>query len=116
MERGSKAQAHISDPRNESLESLITGNTDPTIDLKRIQKGLNLRPLFRTIRRNLLLVTSLVVTLTLANALMSMRTPRSYMGGFRLLVEPITGEAKMTDPSALSRGGEVSSFSSGVAI
>jgi polysaccharide biosynthesis transport protein len=40
-----------------------------------------------------------------------MRTPRSYMGGFRLLVEPITGEAKMTDPSALSRGGEISSFS-----
>jgi polysaccharide biosynthesis transport protein len=111
MERGSKAQAHTSDSRNESLDSSITGNSDPSIDLSRIQKGLNLRPLLRTIRRNAWLVTSLVVTLTLANGVMIMRTPRSYMGGFRLLVEPITGEAKMTDPSVLSRGGEISSFS-----
>lgn len=111
MERGSNAQMHTSDPRNESLESLATGNTDPSIDIKRIQKGLNLRPLFRTIRRNAVLVTGLVVALTIVNGVVIMRTPRSYMGGFRLLVEPITGEAKLTDPSALSRGGEVASFS-----
>ena len=110
MELGSNAKAHTPDPQNEPSESSVMGNTDPSIDLKRIQKGLNLRPLFRTIRRNALLVTSLVVTVTLANAFMSLKTPRSYMGGFRLLVEPITGEAKLTDPSALSRGGEISSF------
>ncbi len=111
MERGSKAQAHTPDPRSDPFESSMTGNSDPSIDLKRIQKGLNLRPLFRTIRRNFLLVTGFVITMTLANAFMAMKTPRSYMGGFRLLVEPITGEAKMTDPSALSRGGEISAFS-----
>jgi polysaccharide biosynthesis transport protein len=113
MERGSQAQAqaHTPDPRNESLESSVAGNTDPSIDLNRIQKGLNLRPLFRIIRRNSVLVAGLVITITLANGFMSLKTPRSYMGGFRLLVEPITGEAKMTDPSAISRGGEISSFS-----
>jgi polysaccharide biosynthesis transport protein len=110
MERGLKAQTPSPDSRNDPLESSGTGNVDPTTDLQRLQKGLNLRPLFRTIRRNALLVTSLVITMTLANGFMSLKTPRSYMGGFRLLVEPITGEAKMTDPSALSRGGEVSSF------
>lgn len=111
MERGSKVPAYTPDPRNEPLESSVSGNSDPTTDLNRIQKGLNLRPLFRTIRRNAVLVTSLMLTLTLANGFMTLKTPRSYMGGFKLLVEPITGEAKMTDPAALSRGGEVSSFS-----
>ena len=110
MELGSNTKAHRPDPQNESSESSVMGNTDPTIDLKRIQTGLNFRPLLRTIRRNALLVTSLVITITVANGFMSLRTPRSYMGGFRLLVEPITGEAKLTDPSALSRGGEISSF------
>ena len=111
MELGSNhTKAHRPDPQNESSESSVMGNTDPTIDLKRIQTGLNFRPLFRTIQRNAFLVASLVVTVTLANGFMSLRTPRSYMGGFRLLVEPITGEAKLTDPSVLSRGGELSSF------
>jgi polysaccharide biosynthesis transport protein len=110
MELESNAKAHRPDPQNELSESSVMGDTDPTVDLKRIQKGLNLRPLFRIIRRNALLVASLIITVTLANAFMSLRTPRSYMGGFRLLVEPITGEAKLTDPSALSRGGEISSF------
>jgi polysaccharide biosynthesis transport protein len=110
MERGSTAQTPTPDSRNDPLESSGTGNGDPTTDLKRLQKGLNLRPLFRTIRRNSVLVSTFVLALTFANGFMSLRTPRSYMGGFRLLVEPITGEAKLTDPSALSRGGEISAF------
>ena len=110
MKLESNANAHKPNPQNEPSELSAMGDTDPTVDFKRIQKGLNLRPLLRTIRRNALLVISLVVTITAANAFMSLRTPRSYMGGFRLLVEPITGEAKLTDPSALSRGGEISSF------
>ena len=111
MELGSNnTKAHRPDPQNESSESSVMENTDPTIDLKRIQTGLNFRPLFRTIQRNAFLVASLVVTISVANGFMSLRTPRSYMGGFRLLVEPITGEAKLTDPSVLSRGGELSSF------
>jgi polysaccharide biosynthesis transport protein len=110
MERGSKAQTPMPDPNNDPLESLGIGNTEPTTDLKRLQKGLNFRPLLSTIRRNAVLISGFVLALTFANGFMSLRTPRSYMGGFRLLVEPITGEAKMTDPSALSRGGEISSF------
>ncbi|KAM3114191.1 GumC family protein [Phormidesmis sp. 146-33] len=107
MKRGNTAQASLH-PGDEPLES--PAELDPTPDFKRLQKGLNLRPLIRTVWRNALLVSGLAVTIAVANTLHSLRTPYSYSGGFRLLVEPITSEAKMTDPSVLSRGGEVSSF------
>ncbi|OUC11646.1 MAG: hypothetical protein B0A82_25910 [Alkalinema sp. CACIAM 70d] len=91
---------------------LVISNNDPNqpSDLQRIQRGLNLRPLGRTIRRNLLLVAGIAAALTAFTAMKSLKAPRSYSGGFRLLVEPITGEARLTDPSVLSRGGEASSF------
>jgi polysaccharide biosynthesis transport protein len=108
MKRGNTAQASLHQG-DEPLEP-SAAELDPTPDFKRLQKGLNLRPLIRTIWRNALLVSGLAVTIAVANTLHSLRTPYSYSGGFRLLVEPITSEAKMTDPSVLSRGGEISSF------
>lgn len=74
------------------------------------KRGLNLRPVLRTIRRNVLLITG-VTTIVGVTALYSgLLSPPSqvYKGDFRLLVEPITSEAKFTDPSVLSRDGGVS--------
>ncbi|MBD2329069.1 tyrosine-protein kinase domain-containing protein [Alkalinema sp. FACHB-956] len=90
---------------------VISNDSNQPSDLQRIQRGLNLRPLGRTVRRNLLLVAGIAAALTAFTAMKSLKAPRSYSGGFRLLVEPITGEAKLTDPSVLSRGGEASAFS-----
>ncbi len=110
MKLGNNAQASSLNQRDEPLEPSATGEQDHLTDFKRLQKGLNFRPLTRTLWRNALLVSGLAVTIAVTSTLQALKTPYSYSGGFRLLVEPITSEAKLTDPSALSRGGEISSF------
>ncbi len=68
------------------------------------KRGLNLRPLWRTIRRNAFLITSITTIVGSVNFLhLSLTSSHSYEGKFQLLVEPITSEAKFTDPSVLSR-------------
>src|SRR5919199_1155621 len=62
------------------------------------QKGLNLRPLLRTIQRKALLITGITSVLAVIAVLLSARSPSTYQGNFRLLVEPVTSEAKSTEP------------------
>lgn len=85
-----------------------SSDTDELDEPKKV--GLNLRPLWRTIQRNVLLITGVtsVVTATALYSGFTSPPPHIYEGDFRLLVEPITSEAKFTDPSVLSRDGGVS--------
>ncbi len=92
----------------------VWSTTQPAVDIDEFDEpkksGLNLRPVWRTIQRNVLLitgVTTVVTTTALYSGLIS-PPPHSYEGDFRLLVEPITSEARFTDPSVLSRDGGVS--------
>lgn len=67
------------------------------------KKGLNLRPVLRAIRRNVLLITGITTVLAATAVYSGSKSLHSYEGDFRLLVEPITSEARATDPSVLSR-------------
>lgn len=111
MEAKQSEQSLSLDKGEGRLEVVVTGESDTPSDLQRIQRGLNLRPLKRTIQRNILLVAGIAVALTAFTVMRGLKAPRVYSGGFRLLVEPITGEGRLTDPSVLSRGGEAGSFS-----
>lgn len=71
------------------------------------KRGLNLRPVWRAIQRNILLITGITAIVSTAALYSNLNSPRSYEGNFRLLVEPITTEGKFTDPSVLSRDGGV---------
>ena len=42
----------------------------------------------------------------------TLTSKRNYEGDFRLLVEPITSEAKLSDPSVLARNGDTSNNTS----
>ncbi|PSB30573.1 GumC family protein [Stenomitos frigidus] len=69
------------------------------------QKGLDLSPLVRMIQRNALLIAG-VTTAGAALVVYSMLSgPRTYKGHFQLLVEPITAQARLADPAAISRPG-----------
>lgn len=70
------------------------------------KKGLDLRPVWRAIQRNILLVAGITTVVTAAALYSSLKSPRIYQGDFRFLVEPITSEAKSTDPAVLSRNRE----------
>lgn len=72
------------------------------------KKGINLRPLLRTVQRKALLVAGVAGVVTLGTWLLTKSTPSAYEGNFRLLVEPVTNEARAADPSSLTRAdGEV---------
>jgi succinoglycan biosynthesis transport protein ExoP len=67
------------------------------------QRGLNLRPLLRTIKRKALLIIGITGVVAAGAWVMSKSSPISYLGNFRLLVEPVTNEARAADPSTLTR-------------
>lgn len=67
-------------------------------------KGLNLRPLLRTLQRKAWLVASVAGSVMVATFYISSKEAAVYEGSFRLLVEPVTSEAKMAEPTALTRG------------
>jgi capsular exopolysaccharide synthesis family protein len=66
-------------------------------------KGLDISPIMRMIWRNLPLIAIITLGMTGAGAYLGKQMPKSYEGGFRILVEPITSQGRSTDPSALSR-------------
>jgi polysaccharide biosynthesis transport protein len=79
-------------------------NADDFLEPKK--RGLDLRSLGRIVQRNLLLIGSIasfVAVITLYSILVS---PRSYEGNFQILVEPVSSEGKLTDPSFISRNRE----------
>ena len=68
--------------------------------------GLNLRPLWRTIQRNALLIAGIATVVSVGNVLfLNWNHTRIYQGDFRLQIEPITSEGKYNDPSVLARNG-----------
>lgn len=67
------------------------------------QLGLNLGRIWRIIRRNYLLIASSSVGALSIAFFLASRATRTYEGNFRLLVEPITYEAKASEPSSISR-------------
>jgi uncharacterized protein involved in exopolysaccharide biosynthesis len=79
----------------------------PSVDKEEVnappQKGLNLRPLLRTVKRKALVVIGITGVVTVAAYVWSKQTTPAYEGEFRLLVEPVTNEARVVEPSALAR-------------
>jgi polysaccharide biosynthesis transport protein len=72
------------------------------------QKGLNLRPFLRTARRKALLIGGVAGVVTAGMWHLTAKAPPIYEGNFRVLVEPVTSEAKLAEPSTLTRTGDTS--------
>jgi polysaccharide biosynthesis transport protein len=85
-------------PISEDAEALATSP----------QKGLNLRPVLRTARRKALLISGIAGVVTAGMWHLAANAPPIYAGNFQVLVEPVTSEAKLAEPSTLTRAGETS--------
>jgi polysaccharide biosynthesis transport protein len=98
------AQDESNELNNDGL-NLLHNSVQPleSDELEGPKKGLNLRPIWRIIQRNALLILIITTAITTANLYSISRKPRIYEGNFRFLVEPITSDANFTDPSVLSR-------------
>lgn len=88
--------ARLEDP------SLATNDTGDASEGKR-KGGLKLRPLVAIVRRNIPLIAGITALFTGAGYLLYRSSPPIFQGNFSLLVEPITSQARSTDPYAISR-------------
>ncbi|MEO0407999.1 MAG: polysaccharide biosynthesis tyrosine autokinase [Cyanobacteria bacterium P01_A01_bin.135] len=68
------------------------------------QGGLDFGPLLRTVRRKAWLIIGITVVCAAGAYLRSTGTADQYESGFRLLVEPLSPEATLSEPSAVTRG------------
>ena len=98
MQAGQDAQNIPNSYSSGQLPAGTSGELEPAKP-----KGLNPLPLLRTFQRNILIIVGIAGLATLYSAYSGTKVPRSYQGSFRILVEPITSQARSTDPSALSR-------------
>ncbi|MEG4318097.1 MULTISPECIES: polysaccharide biosynthesis tyrosine autokinase [unclassified Microcoleus] len=74
------------------------------------QKGLNLKPLFRTFARQALVIIGIMALAGAGGYYQVKQGKKTYQADFRMLVEPVTTEARLADASALanrSEGGAV---------
>ncbi|MBW4690800.1 MAG: polysaccharide biosynthesis tyrosine autokinase [Lyngbya sp. HA4199-MV5] len=78
---------------------------EDTADSSTRPAGLDLSPIVRMIQRNALLIAGVTVAGAALVAYSSLSGPRTYKGHFQLLVEPITSQARLSDPAAISRPG-----------
>ncbi|WP_293128017.1 tyrosine-protein kinase domain-containing protein [Microcoleus sp. bin38.metabat.b11b12b14.051] len=70
------------------------------------QKGLNLKPLFRTFGRQAIVIIGIIALAGGAVYFQIKQGKKTYQGDFRMLVEPVTTEARLADASALANRGE----------
>ena len=66
-------------------------------------RGLNLRSLLRTAQRQSLPIAFVTTLVTGAAAFYAINIPPAYQGDFQLLVEPVTNEARISDPLTVTR-------------
>ncbi|MEG3908395.1 polysaccharide biosynthesis tyrosine autokinase [Microcoleus sp. w1-18aA5] len=104
MER--EQDAHIVPISNQSRQ-VQQFSVDEGEDLSaQPQKGLNVKPLLRTFQRQALIIIG-IISLVGAGAVYQIKGgKKTYQGDFRMLVEPVTTEARIADPSALANRGE----------
>ncbi|WP_445248669.1 GumC family protein [Microcoleus sp. OTE_8_concoct_300] len=70
------------------------------------QKTLNLKPLFRTFQRKALIIIGIIGLIAAATHYQIKGGKKTYQADFRMLVEPVTTEARIADPSALANRGD----------
>lgn len=88
--------ARLEDP------SLVSTDTGDSSEGKR-KGGLKIRPLIAMVRRNIPLIAGITAAATGVGYLLYTSSPPIFQGNFSLLVEPITSQARSTDPYAISR-------------
>ncbi|XHX78882.1 MAG: GumC family protein [Stenomitos frigidus ULC029] len=100
-----KAEQSAQDSSFNNQERFSENGTlgDETADFNAGQKGLDLSPLVRMVQRNAFLIAGVTTVSAALVAYSMLSAPRTYKGNFQVLVEPITSQARLSDPTAISR-------------
>lgn len=88
------------------MEPTVTQVVDDADELAASSpKGINLRPLFRTASRKAVLILGIAGAVTAAAWNLGAQAPPLYAGNFQMLVEPVSSEARLSEPTTLTRTG-----------
>jgi capsular exopolysaccharide synthesis family protein len=98
-------QALVLSDRKQKFQQLTSVEKDDFAELKK--RGLNLRAFGSLFQRNILLISSIASMVTATTLYLVLSSPNKYEGNFQILVEPVSSEGKLTDPSFISRNGEI---------
>jgi uncharacterized protein involved in exopolysaccharide biosynthesis len=83
------------------MQKLITGDSEENLILS-AQPELNLTSYLRTIKRNILPIAAIAGIVTTIVWYSNREPIPIYTGDFKLLVEPVSSEARISDPSVLT--------------
>lgn len=92
----------LNSKRGRPLQELSVVDPDE-LDAPPPRKGFNPGPYLRMLRRKSLVILSIAGLVTGAAVIYIKGAPDTYESGFQLLVEPVTNEGRVSDPSVLSR-------------
>ena len=91
---------------NEEIEELSSEEeSSEEVSQPKKKKGNKLGPYIRTCQRKALLILGMVSLTTSAAYFASSNDPNTYVGSFRVLVEPVNSTDKLTEASTLTRTG-----------
>ncbi|MDJ0555175.1 MAG: polysaccharide biosynthesis tyrosine autokinase [Microcoleaceae cyanobacterium MO_207.B10] len=92
---------------SKQLQQLPSQNMDDLSDAPK--KGLNIRPLIMMVWRNAWIIIGITGAFGYAGYRLAKQSQPEplYKGSFQILLEPITSEARMTEPTALTRIGGI---------
>lgn len=102
METEQTIQSSVPSMRGRAIAPALPSDMDEVDSSP--NRGLNLRSLGRTIQRQALLIAGVATATAAAATFQAMKIPPNYVGDFRILVEPVTNEARISDPVTVSRG------------
>ena len=80
---------------------IVVQSSSPIQQSNPAQQGLNLTGILETVKRNILPIIGISSVAAIIFSLTNSSTP-IYTGDFQLLVEPVTSEAKFSEPSTLT--------------
>jgi polysaccharide biosynthesis transport protein len=97
------------DPEEAALRSIKGYEAEEYLGLENLrtapgtkQRGISLNPLQRLIKRNFLLIGIPTLTAAVVTGILVSLSAQQYSGAFQVLVEPMSTEGKLAQPSALS--------------
>jgi capsular exopolysaccharide synthesis family protein len=104
MQAGQNAQTLTLNGQNRLEEAPISSfNEAEEVTNKPKSGGFKVRPLIRAVWRNLPVVVVMALLGGASGWVLTRTFPKIYEGSFILLVEPITSQGRLVDPSAISR-------------
>ncbi|MCG9891522.1 MAG: polysaccharide biosynthesis tyrosine autokinase [Thermosynechococcaceae cyanobacterium MS004] len=107
-----REEAALHSARYEAEEYLGLDNAGAAAGAK--QRGLNLNPFQRLLKRNALLIGIPTLTAAVLTGVIISLTPQKYSGSFQVLVEPMSGGGRLAQPSLVVSPESANSTSLGV--